>query len=66
MDGRQPNDFELAAQHEHGGHLVGEIWEFLWSSKKWWLAPVVAVLLAMSVLMLLSASAAAPFIYTFF
>ena len=43
-----------------------ELVAFLRHNKKWWLAPIVAVLLAMGVLVLLSGTAAAPFIYPLF
>jgi len=59
--------FEEAARTE--GQPVGvaaEFWHFLKTSKKWWLLPIVVVLLLFGVLMVLSGSAAAPFIYTLF
>ncbi len=54
----------MAGQKRPG--LVGEFWEFLKHNKKWWLLPIVLVLLLLGVLVLLSGSAAAPFIYTLF
>ena len=39
---------------------------FLGQNKKWWLLPILVILVLLSVLMLLSQSAAAPFIYTLF
>ncbi len=39
---------------------------FFGASKKWWLMPVVAVLLVLGLLFVLSSSVAAPFIYTLF
>ena len=46
--------------------LVSEFWQFLRHSKKWWLLPIVAILVVFGVLVLLSSTAAAPFIYTLF
>ena len=51
-----------------GGHrgVVSEFVYFLKATKKWWLLPIVVVLLLFGVLVLLSGTAAAPFIYTLF
>ncbi len=48
------------------GGIVGEFWFFLRTNKKWWLLPVLAILLLFGVLMLISGSAVAPFLYTLF
>ncbi|HEX7070116.1 MAG TPA: DUF5989 family protein [Rhodothermales bacterium] len=43
------------------------IWDFLKVRKKWWLTPIVAFLLLLSLLIVLTeGSALAPFIYTLF
>jgi hypothetical protein len=39
---------------------------FVLHNKKWWLLPLLFVLLLMGLLMFLSTSAVAPFIYTLF
>ncbi len=57
--------FEQAAQEQSRG-VVGEFIDFLKTSKKWWLTPIIVVLLLVGVLVLLSGTAAAPFIYTLF
>ena len=59
------NEFEQAGQSSSRS-LVGEIWHFLNQSKKWWLLPIVLVFCLFGILMLLSTTAAAPFIYTLF
>jgi hypothetical protein len=47
--------------------LLVELWSFMRVRKKYWLAPVVLVLLVFGALIVLSAgSAVAPFIYTLF
>lgn len=43
-----------------------EVWDFLAHSKKWWLTPIVIVLLLVGMLAVLSSTAAAPFIYSLF
>lgn len=43
------------------------LWGFLRTRKKWWLTPIVLVLLIVSVLVVFAhSSAVAPFIYTLF
>jgi len=47
--------------------LMGEFWAFMRERKKWWLLPVIAVLLIVgSLLVFAQGSALAPFIYTVF
>ena len=53
-----------AAQPQTG--LVREFVDFLMHNKKWWLTPIILVLLLLGVLIALGGSAAAPFIYTLF
>jgi hypothetical protein len=53
------------AQMKSSGPLV-ELWDFLKHNKKWWLVPVILVLLLMGALLVLGATGAAPFIYTLF
>ena len=44
-----------------------ELWGFLGSTKKWWLLPIVIVLLVIGILLVFAGgSALAPFIYTMF
>jgi hypothetical protein len=45
---------------------MAEMVSFLRHNKKWWLAPIVIVLLLIGVLVVLSGTAAAPFIYPLF
>lgn len=49
------------------GGLLSELWAFLRVRKKWWLAPVLIVLVLVgSLLVFAQGSALAPFIYTIF
>jgi hypothetical protein len=66
-DSPPPNDFEQMAEQEAGtGTLIGDFWRFLAENKKWWLTPIILALLGIGLLLLLSSSAVAPFIYTLF
>lgn len=47
--------------------ILKEFWDFLRVRKKWWLAPIIIVLLLLGVLIFFAqTSAVAPFIYTLF
>jgi hypothetical protein len=63
---KTPSDFEKAAADSQGESLAGEFWAFLAQNKKWWLLPILIVMLLLGTLTLLSTTAAAPFIYTLF
>jgi hypothetical protein len=43
-----------------------EVFEWLQYNKKWWLAPIVLILMLVGFLVILSGTAVAPFIYTLF
>ena len=58
-------DFASEAQQARPG-LLAELWEFLKHSKKWWLTPIILVLLLIGAFLLLASTAAAPFIYPLF
>ena len=66
MTDKQANSFEQAAARPHRVGFLAELWGFLRDNKKWWLLPVLVVVVAMSLLIFLSGTAVAPFIYTFF
>ena len=47
--------------------ILAEFWQFLRTSKKYWLAPIVVVLVLFGLILVASpGSALAPFIYTLF
>ena len=49
------------------GEFVMELWAFMKERKKFWLLPIILVLLMLGTLMVLTqGSAVAPFIYTLF
>ena len=49
------------------GALLAELWAYMRARKKFWLAPVILVLLLVGALLVLTeGSAVAPFIYTLF
>ncbi len=46
---------------------LGTLWDFLKTRKKWWLTPIVVMLILLGALIVLSeSSAVAPFIYALF
>ncbi len=63
--GKSGGDFAAQAGQAQSG-LVAEFSEYLRQNKKWWLTPIVVVLLLVGVLVMLCGTAAAPFIYTLF
>lgn len=59
-------DFQKLAETERQTNVLAEFWLFLGQTKKWWLLPILVVVLAFAVLVIFSGTAAAPFIYTLF
>lgn len=58
-------NFEELSQRKRTS-IMGEFLEFLKHNKKWWLLPIILILLGLGLLVLLSSSALAPFIYPLF
>jgi uncharacterized protein YdaL len=58
-------EFERLAKQERSS-LVAEFWHFLKHNKKWWLLPIVLMLLLLGLIIFLAGTSAAPFIYTIF
>ena len=65
MGTRTGGDFASQADMKQPS-FMRELWQFLATNKKWWLAPIIVVLLAFGLLVALGGTAAAPFIYTLF
>jgi hypothetical protein len=59
----EENEFEKA-KSEKG--LIAEFWEFLLQNKKFWMIPIIVVLLALGGLLIAGGSGLAPFIYALF
>jgi hypothetical protein len=51
---------------EGSSGVLSELWSFMAHNKKWWLTPIIVMLLLLGVLVVLGTSGAAPFIYTLF
>lgn len=46
--------------------LAREMWDFLATNKKWWLLPILIVLVLLGLLVAAGSTGLAPFIYTLF
>lgn len=62
-DEKSKTEFE---QHQSERGIVGEFVEFLMDNKKFWLVPILLVLLLLGTIIVLGSTSAAPFIYTLF
>jgi hypothetical protein len=65
MSNEPSNDFERLSSTQSTS-LIGEFFQFLGQNKKWWMLPILLVMLLLGILIFLSGTAAAPFIYTLF
>ena len=65
MDQPPPNEFQQKAAGKQRG-FAAEFLDFALHNKKWWLTPILVLLLLASVLIILGGSGVAPFIYTIF
>ena len=65
MSESKRSDFEKAAESSRGG-FFREFWDFLKTNKKWWLLPILIMFLVLGLLILISSTGLAPFIYTLF
>lgn len=46
--------------------FLKDLWDFLKVRKKWWLAPLIIILLLIGLLLVLGATSLGPLIYTLF
>jgi len=60
------NDFEQLARNKRESSFLAELWALIRGNKKYWLVPIIVVLLLLGLLVILSGTAIAPFIYTLF
>ena len=61
----KPEDLAAQARRKRSG-LAAEFYAFLKENKKWWLAPILLTVAGLGLVVMLSGTAAAPFIYTLF
>lgn len=61
-----PTEFEEAALEPDNRGLLAELWGFLKTNRKWWLLPILFLLLLFGLLVFLSGTGFAPFVYTLF
>jgi hypothetical protein len=61
----EPDLRQLSEQRSRSG-VIGELVAFMVHNKKWWLTPIVLMLLLLGVLIVIGGTGAAPFIYTLF
>jgi hypothetical protein len=66
VDEKEKTEFERAASEQRSPGFLRELWGFQKQTAKWWLAPVLLLLLLLSVIGFLSGTGAAPFIYAIF
>ncbi len=66
MKEQRQSDFEKAAAERDRSGFLREFWGFLRQNKKWWLLPILIMLLVLGLLIVLSGTGLAPFIYTLF
>jgi len=65
LNNESETDFKKQSQSRPPS-VFAEFADFLIHNKKWWLTPIVLVLLFLSLLIVLTNSAIGPFIYVFF
>jgi hypothetical protein len=61
----QENSFERKSQERRPSFLV-EFMDFLVNNKKWWLTPIILILLVLSLFIVLTNTAIGPLIYVLF
>jgi hypothetical protein len=62
----EPVDFSDITNSSKQSSFLGEFASMLMHNKKWWLTPIVLVLILFGLLIILGGSSYAPFIYTLF
>jgi len=65
MSKHSPSEFDREASADRQS-FVKEFGHFLMNNKKWWMIPILTVLLLVGVLLIVGGSGVAPFIYTLF
>jgi len=60
------SEFARASKESDNIGFVSEFVGFLKDNKKWWLAPIIILMLLFGLLTILAATGAAPWVYTLF
>jgi hypothetical protein len=63
---RRLSEFEKASANQANIGLIAELWGFLKENRKWWMLPILILLLVLGLLILLGGTGLAPLIYTLF
>lgn len=63
---KRQDDFAQQLDDDQPLPFLVELWLFMRDNKKWWLGPILLVLLLLGGLIALSGTVAAPFVYTLF
>lgn len=66
MTKKDKKNFEQISQEDKSVSLLTELFLMLKHNKKWWLTPIILVLLLFGTLIIMGGSSYAPFIYTLF
>ena len=63
-----PSAADTFARHaeQKSTGLTREFWDFLRYNRKWWLTPIILMLLLMGLLLVVNTTAVGPFIYALF
>jgi hypothetical protein len=60
------NDNEQVLSEARNPSFLSDLWDFMKTSKKWWMLPMLLVLLLLGGLLVLGNTSMAPFIYALF
>lgn len=63
---KNKSEIEDSLEHTGSTNIVMEFWEFLCENKKFWLIPILIILLLLGLLIFLGGTSASPFVYTLF
>ena len=66
MNKKPSSSFEKAVEQRASPGLTNDIWRFLQTTRKWWMLLLIVTALAFGLILLLSETGLAPFIYTIF
>lgn len=61
----EPNEFVAEGKRKRAG-MFGEMLFMVRTTRKWWMMPLIALLILLGLVMLLTSTGAGPLIYTLF